>query len=693
MRNGANLGALGRLILIGLSAFCRNIAAQAPADGLSDRSAVSRSAIHATRLDYSEFETPEAVTVITQEDIRLAGYLEVSEIFRAVPGFRLVKIGDESRLSYHGTAAVQTRRMLITVDGRSVLVGNSQHVEFDKLPLALEDIARVTIVRGPNGAAYGDNAFLASIDFETIGRDDPHGVAVRAGGGYNGRSKAGLSVNEHLGSYEFQLLAGAERDGGYDYFDDATKTPRDDGKEIRRARMTVEREFAERSRWRLDTSIYDNDNKTGVRALRLTGEQDNKGRFVALSNRRELGESSRFDWFASYNNQEEAIRHFGCYTAEAIASTSSFIADPEDLAGILAPMLFVPALLGTSLENTCFYTDIGIASERSELEGQFESRHGPWRNVFGGSMTNVDASSTQYFAGRDQRQRSYRLFGETALSSGEWHASLGVMAQDSDNVDDIELAWRGAVNWQFRSNQALRYSYARSIRIPSLVETETFWTGAFLFGRRDEPLSSYSISLPLPLVTNDTRIKPETVDAHALGYFGTFLRSSATVDIKLFHEKIRDPVEASVFYFTAPPLNTGAYTLSGIEGEFSVRLSERWKLSGHYSYLDTDAPTAFERGLHGNSAGSLSTTYRLGGRHAFTASYYGNSTISGNSYDRYDLVYNYSREFGPRLFRSQLIFNRHIGGVDGLDDPVSVLANEGRFAHLNQFFLILELTF
>src|SRR5687768_17406347 len=60
-------------------------------------------AIHATRLDYSEFEVPEAVTVITQEDIRRAGYLEISEIFRAVPGFRTVKIGDESRVGYRGT--------------------------------------------------------------------------------------------------------------------------------------------------------------------------------------------------------------------------------------------------------------------------------------------------------------------------------------------------------------------------------------------------------------------------------------------------------------------------------------------------------------------------------------------------------------------------------------------------------------
>src|SRR5688500_12747934 len=70
-------------------------------------------AIHATRLDYSEWDVPEAVTVITQEDIWRAGHLEISEIFRSVPGFRIAKIGDESRVSYHGTTFLQNRRMRI----------------------------------------------------------------------------------------------------------------------------------------------------------------------------------------------------------------------------------------------------------------------------------------------------------------------------------------------------------------------------------------------------------------------------------------------------------------------------------------------------------------------------------------------------------------------------------------------------
>lgn len=649
-------------------------------------------AIHATRLDYSEFDAPEAVTVITQDDIRLAGYLEISEIFRSVPGFRILKIGDESRLSYHGTNGTQNRRMLITVDGRSVLIGDGQYVEFDRLPIELEDIARVTVTRGPNGAAYGDNAFLASIDFQTVGRDDPHGTTLRLGAGYNERRKSSASGNYEVGDYSVQLSIGAEHDGGYDFFADG-RTPRDDGKDTARARLAVEREFTEGSVWRFDANGYDGENKTGIRALRLSGKQENDGSFFALSNTRELGEASRFDWIVSRNDQYEAIRNFGCFTPDTIAGARLVVTDPAQQAALLAPTRVLPSLLRAPLENVCFFNDIAVDSDRTELQMEYESRRGPWRYLLGGSGSEANASSAQRFAGQDQRQRSYRVFGETDVTFGSMHASLGYMVQDSSNVESTESAWRGAVNWQFSTNQALRYSFAHSFRVPSLIESETFWTGEFSFGLRDTPLSTYQIIIPLPLVTNSTRVEPETIDSHALGYFGTFLRSSATVDVKVFQESIRDPIESSVFYFSTPPFNGRTFRQRGAETELAARLTEQWKVSGHYSYLDTDAQIPLERGLHGDHAGSLLVTYRPSSAHAITIGYYGNSTISGNSYDRYDLVYNYSRSFGQRVFRSQLIFNHHVGGRDGLREDVAFLSNEGRFAHLNQFFLFAELTF
>lgn len=648
-------------------------------------------AIHATRLDYSEFDTPEAVTVITQQQIREAGYLEISEIFRAVPGFRIVKMGDESRVSYHGTTGRQNRRMLVTIDGRSALIADGQNVEFDRLPISLEDIARVTIMRGPNGAAYGDNAFLASIDFQTIGRDDPLGTSIRVGGGENARRRIGAFAHYQLAGFDLALSVASERDGGYPYMD-AHKTPRDDGQDTDRVRLAIERDFSDSSHWRLDISGYDSEHKTGIPPLQFDGTQKNRGEFAALSNSREIGEESRLDWIATRNEQHETIRTSGCYTPPTIAGIRGAFADPTMVAQLLAPTVLVPRVLGTSLPDTCFYWDVGIESIRTALEVEFESRHGPWRYTLGASASDVDADSDELFDGQTQEQRSYRVFGETALAIGTLHTSVGAMLQDSSNVDDTQLAWRTALNWQFSPAHVVRYSYASSFRIPSLGETETHWRTDFFFGRRGEPLSTYQFSLSSPLTTSETRLEPERIRSHSVGYFGTFLKSTATVDIKIFRDRISDPVEANAALISAPPLNGRPFTLEGVEGEIGLSLSPRWRISGQYSYLHSDAPP-FELGLQGDHGSSIAVTFRPTITHALTAAYYGNSAISGNSYDRYDLVYNYQRALGSVNFRSQMIFQHHVGGVDGFRRGVFLAPDEGHFENLNQLFLYVDLSF
>jgi len=647
-------------------------------------------AIHPTRLDYSKWDIPEAVTVITQDDIWRAGYVEISEIFRSVPGFRIAKIGDESRVSYHGTTVRQNRRMRITIDGHTILVADGQYIEFGRLPIQLEDIRRVTITRGPNAAAFGENAFLASINFETLARDDPRGLSLRGGGGDNARRRVGLGINEQLGAYAVALSMGTERDGGYDYLD-TERTPRQDGKTLDQARLAVSHDVGDTGRLQLDSSSYNSRHQTEFRPLRFMGRQRNDGRFIGLTYQHERGEATRIDWQISHNRQSESVRQHGCYTPDAIAGAVAFATDPAQLMGLLAPTLFVPGLLGAPLADTCFFTDIGIESSRSEIEAEYESATGPWRYALGASAGLSEASSQQYLADNDVQLHSYRIFGEIARPLGPVHASVGLMAQDASNVAETELAWRGSLNWQFTPEQMLRYSYARSFRIPSLVETEADWAGAFHFGRRDEPLSSYAISVPLPNIRIERPLIPEHIEAHALGYFGAFHNSALTLDAKAFTEHISHPVESGVIHFSSPPFNSTPYTLRGAEAEISLHANERWRIRGQYSYLDTSARTAFEKSLHSRHAGSLALTYQPTPAHQLTAAYYGNSGISNLSYGRYDLVYAHSRALKRWQWRSQLIFHYYARGAHGIRDVSPHLNDEGYFDRRAQVFAYLEL--
>ena len=149
----------------------------------------------------------------------------------------------------------------------------------------------------------------------------------------------------------------------------------------------------------------------------------------------------------------------------------------------------------------------------------------------------------------DQRQRSYRLFGETALRLGAVHTSLGVMAQDSSNVDDTEFAWRGASGLVVPAESEFALLVREQLPNPFPNRNGNVLDRRVPIRAPQRALPAYQLTLPIPVVTSSTRLEPERIESHSLGYFGTFFRSSTTVDVKLFHERIRDRVQADVIFF------------------------------------------------------------------------------------------------------------------------------------------------
>lgn len=154
--------------------------------------------LSASRLSQPVNEAPASVTVIDQEMIRASGFRDIPDLFRLVPGFTVAYTRDNSwGVGYHGLADAFSRRMQVLIDGRSVYTAAFGEVPWASLPLSIEDIERIEVVRGPNSAAYGSNAFLGIINIVTkdaaqvpgshlsiqAGQQDMAGATYRYGGG------------------------------------------------------------------------------------------------------------------------------------------------------------------------------------------------------------------------------------------------------------------------------------------------------------------------------------------------------------------------------------------------------------------------------------------------------------------------------------------------------------------------------
>jgi len=134
-----------------------------------------------SRLPQRLADAPTAVTVIDRDIIKASGARDLNDIFRLVPGFQTYPNTTESaRVSYHGMGEGDyAPRVQVLVDGRSMyspLFGGG--VNWAVLPVALEDIERIEVVRGTNAVSYGSNAFLGVINIITVDPALTHGVSV-----------------------------------------------------------------------------------------------------------------------------------------------------------------------------------------------------------------------------------------------------------------------------------------------------------------------------------------------------------------------------------------------------------------------------------------------------------------------------------------------------------------------------------
>lgn len=118
----------------------------------------------ATRTETSLEDAPSVVSVITSEDIRRMGARDLRDVLRTVPGFELgVRSLGYPEFGLRGIITDNTEKILILLDGQPVnedLEGSGTVVFGD---LALDNVERIEIIRGPGSALYGTNAFAGVI--------------------------------------------------------------------------------------------------------------------------------------------------------------------------------------------------------------------------------------------------------------------------------------------------------------------------------------------------------------------------------------------------------------------------------------------------------------------------------------------------------------------------------------------------
>ncbi|MDD5712093.1 MAG: TonB-dependent receptor [Smithellaceae bacterium] len=147
------------------------------------------------------FDTPAAVYVITNEDIRRSGVTNIPDALRMAPGVEVARIDSTKwSVTIRGLGSELNRRVLVLMDGRSVYNPGIAGVYWDDaVDYPLEDIDRIEIVRGPGGSVWGTNAINGIINIITKNAKDTQGGQVNVGGGTQERAFGDVRYGGKMG--------------------------------------------------------------------------------------------------------------------------------------------------------------------------------------------------------------------------------------------------------------------------------------------------------------------------------------------------------------------------------------------------------------------------------------------------------------------------------------------------------------
>jgi iron complex outermembrane receptor protein len=140
----------------------------------------------ASKREQSLGDVASAVTVITGTQLRRFGHRTVAEALRTVVG---VYITDDRMMERVGIRGVQilgdpNTRILVLIDGSTVNEPWRQYVSTGHaLPVHIDDVARIEVIRGPVSSIYGTNAFLGIINIVTMGADEEGAHVFARGSG------------------------------------------------------------------------------------------------------------------------------------------------------------------------------------------------------------------------------------------------------------------------------------------------------------------------------------------------------------------------------------------------------------------------------------------------------------------------------------------------------------------------------
>lgn len=138
---------------------------------------LNKDIVSASKKVESSFESPLSTSVISHDEIVESGARTIEEVLRLVPGlivrektngnFDVHIRGNDNLPPDHMFVYSENSITLVMIDNRPVYNYVHGGTFWETLPVGIEDIDRIEVVRGPSSALYGPNAVSGVVNIIT----------------------------------------------------------------------------------------------------------------------------------------------------------------------------------------------------------------------------------------------------------------------------------------------------------------------------------------------------------------------------------------------------------------------------------------------------------------------------------------------------------------------------------------------
>lgn len=180
---------------------------------LSIEELMEESITSVSKKDQKLGDAAAAVTVLSGEELRRAGVVDIADALRLVPGMNVGSYNAHQwAVSARGFNHVYANKLLVMVDGRTVYTPLFSGVFWDLQQVMIENVERIEVIRGPGATVWGANAVNGVINIITRDSVDTQGGLAYAGGGDVARAMAGASYGGKIDDATTYRVSGSYRD-------------------------------------------------------------------------------------------------------------------------------------------------------------------------------------------------------------------------------------------------------------------------------------------------------------------------------------------------------------------------------------------------------------------------------------------------------------------------------------------------